>query len=25
MIRTHRNDDQYNLIHDLVKKNQGVI
>ena len=25
MIRTHRNDDQYNLIHNLVKKNQGVI
>lgn len=25
MIRTHRNDDQYSLIHNLVKKNQGVI
>jgi alkanesulfonate monooxygenase SsuD/methylene tetrahydromethanopterin reductase-like flavin-dependent oxidoreductase (luciferase family) len=25
MIRNHRNDDQYNLIHDLAKKNYGVI
>lgn len=25
MIRTHRNDSQVNLIHDLVRKNDGVI
>lgn len=25
MIRTHRNDDKYHLIHDLAKKNRGMI
>lgn len=25
MIRTHRNDDQYYLIHDLAKKNNGIL
>ncbi len=25
MIRTHRNDDQYHLIHELARKNSGVI